>query len=143
MATRDQKFHHAAITYVGLGAVVVALTLAVGLPDRRATEERLLIPAVMAIGLLGAMIYFAPPISRRSPMLGKIVVFLTKIFVVTGALRSLNFLMNFFGVRFESHFRPFRLHLHPSEFMFHPIFLLNAVLTGVIAFMLARAAWDL
>ncbi len=142
MATIERKFREAAITYVGLGIIVVLLTLKVGVPERKAAEVRSLIPGVVAVGLLGAMIYFVPTISRRSAASGTIVVFLTKVFVVTNGLRSLNFLINFFGLRLESHFGPFTLHFHPSQFTFHPIFLVNALLTAFIAYMLVRAAWD-
>lgn len=143
MVTIERKFRQAAITYVGLGILAVLLTLRVGVPERKAAEVRSLIPGVVAVGLLGAMIYFASTISRRSHALGKIVVFLTKLFVVTNGLRSLNFLINFFGLRLELHFGPFTLHFHLSQFTFHPIFLVNALLTAFIAYMLARAAWDL
>ncbi len=143
MATMEKKFRQAAIAYVGLGVIVVLLTLATGVPERKAAEIRSLIPGVVVISLLGAMIYFASSIVRRSGALGKIVVFLIKLFVVTGSLRSINFLINFFGLRVELHFRPFMLHFHPSQFTFHPIFFINALLTAFIAYMLARAAWDL
>ncbi|MFQ5894450.1 MAG: hypothetical protein ACE5JJ_01340 [Nitrospinota bacterium] len=143
MATMERKFRQAAIAYVGLGIVVVLLTLGVGVPERKAAEVRSLIPGVVAVVFLGAMIYFASAIARRSGALGRIVVFLTKVFVVTSGLRSFNFLINFFGLRVESHFGPFALHFHPSQFTFHPIFLVNALLTALIAYMLARAAWGL
>ncbi|MFQ5882570.1 MAG: hypothetical protein ACE5I9_08885 [Candidatus Methylomirabilales bacterium] len=143
MAMMERKFRQAAITYVGIGIIVVLLTLGVGVPERKAAEVRSLIPGVVAVGLLGTMIYFAPALARRSAALGKAVVFLTRVFVVTSGLRSLNFLINFFGLRLESHFGPFTLHFHVSQFTFHPIFLVNAVLTALIASMLARAAWDL
>ena len=102
-----------------------------------------MIPGAVAIGLVGAMIYFALPITRRSTALGRIVLFLIKLFVVTGGLRSINFLINFFGLRVEPHFGPFAIHFHPSQFAFHPIFFINMLLTAFIAYMLARAAWDL
>jgi hypothetical protein len=143
METTERKFRQAAITYVGLGILVVLLTLGVGVPERKAAEVRSLIPAVVTVGLLGAMIYFALVVSRRSRALGKIFVFLIKLFVVTSSLRAFNFLINFFGLRVEPHFGPFTLHFHPSQFTFHPVFLVNALLTAFIAYMLARAAWDL
>lgn len=143
MATMVRKLRQAAIAYVGLGIAVVLLTLVVGVPERKAAEVWSLIPGVVAVGLLGTMVYFASSISRRSAPLGKVVVFLTKVFAVTNGLRSLNFLINFFGLRLESHFGPFTLHIHLSQFTFHPIFLVNAYLTAFIAYMLARAAWDL
>ncbi len=143
MATMERKFRQAAITYVGLGIAVVLLTLVVGVPERKAAEVWSLIPGVLAVGLLGTMIYFASAISVRSAALGKIILFLTKVLIVTNSLRSLNFLINFFGLRLESHFGPFALHFHLSQFAFHPIFLVNAYLTAFIAYMLARAAWDL
>jgi hypothetical protein len=142
MLAMERKFRQAAITYVGLGIIVVLLTFGVGVPERKAAEVRSLIPGVVAVGLLGATIYFASATLRRSAALGKIVVFLTKVVVVTNGLRSFNFYINFFGVRLESHFGPFTLHFHPSLFTLHPVFLINALLTAFIAYMLARAAWD-
>ncbi len=143
MTTVERKFRQASISYVGLGIVVVLLTLGMGLPSRKVVEIHTLIPGAVAIGLVGAMIYFALPITRRSTALGRIVLFLTKLFVVTGGLRSINSLINFFGLRVEPHFGPFAIHFHPSQFAFHPIFFINMLLTAFIAYMLARAAWDL
>lgn len=144
MAAREQKFHQAALAYGGLGIFVVLLTLWMGgVPARKAVEIRLLIPGIVAILLFGMAFYFIPPISRWSASLGKGLVFLMKLFVVTNSLRALNFLINFLGLHVELHVRPMVIHLHPSQFTFHPIFLLNTLLMAAIAFMLARAAWDL
>lgn len=144
MAIREQKFRQAALAYGGLGIVVVLLTLWMGgVPARKAVEIRLVIPGVVAILLFGIAFYFTETISQWSASLGRVLVFLMKLFVVTNGLRALNFLVNFLGLHVELHFRPMVIHFHPSQFAFHPIFLLNSLLMAAIASMLARAAWDL
>jgi hypothetical protein len=68
---------------------------------------------------------------------------LTGIFVLTNALRTLQYLINFLGYRLEVHVRTFSLAIHPSEFSYPLIFLACALLMAGITYMLARAAWDL
>jgi hypothetical protein len=68
---------------------------------------------------------------------------LTGIFVVTNALRMLQYLINFVGYRLELHFKSPPIAIHPSEFSFPIIFLICGLLMACITYMLARATWDL
>jgi hypothetical protein len=73
----------------------------------------------------------------------RIIAILTGIFVVTNALRMLQYLINFVGYRLELNFRALTIAVHPSEFSFPIIFLICALLMACITYMLARAALDL
>jgi hypothetical protein len=73
----------------------------------------------------------------------RMIAVLTGIFVITNALRTLQYFVNFLGYRFEVNFAALKIAIHPSEFSFPIIFLICAILMAFITYMLARAAWDL
>jgi hypothetical protein len=142
MTTRADKFRQAAVTYVGLGVVVIGLTLIAGTSPQRGTPPLigLLIGAIF-VAIFGVLIYsygwVAQGWGRRS------IAILTGIFVLTNALRTLQYLINFLGYRLEINFRALSIAVHPSAFSFPIIFLICALLMAGITYMLARAAWDL
>ncbi len=142
MTSRADKFRQAAVTYVGVGIVVIALTLVAGTSPQRGTPPLvgLLIGAIF-VAIFGVVIYayawVAKAWARRT------IAILTGILVVTNALRMLQYLINFLGYRLELNFKAWTIAVHPSEFSFPIIFLICALLMAGITYMLARAAWDL
>jgi hypothetical protein len=142
MTSRADKFRQAAATYVGLGVVVIALTLVAGTSPQRGTPPLLgLLIGAIFVAIFGVVIYSYAWVTtgwaRRT------IAILTGIFVVTNALRMLQYLINFVGYRLEINFRALSIAVHPSEFSFPIIFLICALLMAGITYMLARAAWDL
>jgi hypothetical protein len=142
MTSRATKFRQAAITYVGMGIVVIALTLVAGTSPQRDSPPLvgLLIGAIF-IAIFGVVIYSYTWVTRG--WVRRTIAVLTSILVVTNALRMLQYFINFLGYRLELSFRMFSIAIHPSEFTFPLIFLICALLMAGITFMLARAAWDL
>ena len=155
MASRADKFRQAAVTYVGLGVVVIALTLVAGTSPQRGTPPLigLLIGAIFVV-IFGAVIYSYAWVTRWWAR--RAIAMLTGILVVPNVLRSLQYFINFLGYRLEiatadtltsskSIFAigRFGLVIHPSEFSFPILFLICALLMMCIVYMLARAAWDL
>ncbi len=160
MTTRADKFRQAAITYVGVGVIVIILTLIAGTSPTRGTPPLVgLFIGVGFVGLFGALIFCYGWV--RCGWARKSIVALTSLFVATNALRTLQYLLNFLGYRLEVNFQRVQyfinllgyhleinlrqpsLALHPSEFTFPILFLINTLLMGFITYMLARAAWDL
>jgi hypothetical protein len=142
MSSRADKFRQAAMAYVGVGVVVIALTLVGGTSPQRGTPPLvgLFIGATFVV-IFGALMYaygwIRPQWARQA------IAVLTGIFVVTNALRTLQYGINFLGYRFELSFHPLNIAIHPSTFSFPIIFLICALLMAFITYMLARAAWDL
>jgi hypothetical protein len=142
MTSRADKFRQAAMTYVGLGVVVIVLTLVAGTSPQRGTPPLvgLLIGAIF-VAIFGVVIYSYAWVTKGWAR--RTIAILTGIFVVTNALRMLQYLINFVGYRLEINFRALSIAVHPSEFFFPIIFLICALLMAGITYMLARAAWDL
>jgi len=142
MSSRAEKFRQAALTYVGIGGVVIALTLVAGTSPQRGTPPvvGLLIGAIF-VAIFGVVIYSYARVTKVWAR--RIIAILTGIFVVTNALRMLQFLINFVGYRLELNFKGLTIAVHPSEFSFPIIFLICALLMACITYMLARAAFDL
>jgi hypothetical protein len=142
MTSRADKFRQAALAYVGIGVLVIILTLVAGTSPQRGTPPLigLLIGAVF-VGLFGVMIYSYAWVTRG--WVRRVIAILTGILVITNALRALQYFINFLGYRLEISFKTLNLAIHPSEFSFPMIFLICALLMAFITFMLARAAWDL
>ncbi len=130
------------MTYVGMGIMVIVLTLVAGTSTQRGTPPLigLLIGAIF-IALFGVVIYSYAWVTRRWAR--RTIAIVTGIFVVTNALRMLQYFINFLGYRLELNFRTFSIAVHPSEFSFPIIFLICALLMAGITYILARAAWDL
>jgi hypothetical protein len=139
---RQRKFRQAAVSYVGLGLIVIALTLFAGTSAARGAPPLvgLLIGATF-VGIFGLVIY-AYAWTERSWAQAAIRV-LASILVLSNGLRALQYFVNFLGYRFEIDFRHVSLAIHPSVFSFPLIFLICALLMACITYMLARAAWDL
>jgi hypothetical protein len=142
MTSRATKFRQAAVTYIGMGVVVIALTLVAGTSAQRGTPPLigLLIGAIF-IALFAVVIYSYAWVTRGWAR--RTIAILTGVLVVTNTLRMLQYLINFFGYRLELNFRAFSVAVHPSEFAFPILFLLCALLMAGITYMLARAVWDL
>jgi hypothetical protein len=142
MTSRATKFRQAAATYVGIGVVVIALTLVAGTSAQRGTPPLigLLIGAIF-IALFGVVIYSYAWVTRW--WVRRTIAIVTGMLVVTNALRMLQYVINFLGYRLELNFKEFSVAVHPSEFAFPLLFLICALLMAGITFMLARAAWDL
>jgi hypothetical protein len=142
MTSRADKFRQAAVTYVGMGIVVIALTLVAGTSPQRGTPPLvgLLIGGIF-VAIFGVVIYSYAWVTQEWAR--RIIAILTGIFVVTNALRMLQYLINFVGYRLELNFRALTIAVHPSEFSFPIIFLICALLMACITYMLARAALDL
>ena len=130
------------MTYVGVGIVVIALTLIAGTSPQRGSPPLvgLLIGAIF-VAIFGVIIYSYDWVT--SVWARRIIVILTGIFVVTNTLRMFQYLINFVGFRLELHFKAPLIAIHPSEFSFPLIFLICGLLMGCITYMLARATWDL
>jgi uncharacterized protein (DUF2062 family) len=142
MNSRADKFRQAAMTYVGLGIIVIVLTLIAGTSPQRGTPPLIgLLIGAMFVGIFGVMIYAYAWVTQGWAR--RAIAILTGVFVLTNALRTLQYLINFLGYRLEINFRTFGLAIHPSEFSFPIIFLICALLMAAITYMLARAAWDL
>jgi hypothetical protein len=142
MTSRADKFRQAAVTYVGMGIIVIALTLVAGTSPQRGTPPLvgLLIGGIF-IAIFGVVIYSYAWVTQAWAR--RTIAILTGIFVVTNALRMLQYLINFVGYRLELNFRALTIAVHPSEFSFPIIFLICALLMACITYMLARAALDL
>lgn len=142
MSSRADKFRQAAVTYVGLGVVVIALTLIAGTSSERGAPPLvgLLIGAIF-VAIFGVVIYSYAWVTKKWAR--RTITILTGIFVVTNALRMLQYLINFVGYRLELHFKAPPIAIHPSEFSFPIIFLICGLLMACITYMLARATWDL
>ena len=142
MSLRADKFRQAAVTYVGVGIIVIALTLVAGTSPQRGTPPLmgLLIGAIF-VAIFGVVIYSYAWVTKEWAR--RAIAILTGIFVVTNALRTFQYLMNFLGYRLELNFTAPTIAVHSSEFSFPIIFLFCALLMAVITYMLARAAWDL
>lgn len=142
MTSRANKFRQAAVTYVGLGIVVIALTLVAGASAQRRTPPLLgLLIGALFVALFAVVIYSYAWVTKGWAR--RTIAILTGIFVVTNALRTLQYLINFLGYRLELNFRALTIAIHPSEFSFPFIFLICTLLMACITYMLARAAWDL
>ena len=142
MTTRADKFRQAAISYVGLGATVIILTLVAGTsPQRGVPPLTLLLVGVVFVAAFGVILYAYAWLTRRWLQRG--IAVLAGILVATNALRALQYFINFLGYRLELNFKPFGIAIHPSVFHFPVLFLICALLMAGITYMLARAAWDL
>jgi len=139
---RADKFRQAALTYVGVGVLVIVLTLIAGTSTQRGAPPLIgLLIGAAFVALFGVMIYAYAWVTNAGAR--RTIAVLTGILVVTNALRAFQYLINFLGYRLEINFRALSLAIHPSEFSFPLIFLVCAILMAGIAYMLARAAWDL
>ena len=142
LTSRADKFRQAAVTYVGLGIIVIALTLMAGTSPQRGTPPLVgLLIGGSFVAIFGVMMYSYVWVTKGWAR--RIIAILTGIFVVTNALRMLQYLINFLGYRLELNFKAFSIAVHRSEFPFPVIFLVCALLMAGITYMLARAAWDL
>ncbi|MGH8056297.1 MAG: hypothetical protein ACREOH_03550 [Candidatus Entotheonellia bacterium] len=139
---RRRKFRQAAMSYVGLGLVVIILTLLAGTSAARGTPNLsgLLIGATF-VAIFGVLIYAYSWVTFTWAQ--KAIQILTGLLVVTNGLRALQYFTNFLGYRLEIDFRRFSIAMHPSEFAFPLLFLICGLLMACITYMLARAAWDL
>jgi hypothetical protein len=142
MTSRADKFRQAAVTYVGMGIVVIALTLVAGTSPQRGTPPLVgLLIGASFVAIFGLLIYVYAWLTKAWAR--RAIAILTGIFVVTNALRTLQYFINFLGYRLELNFKAFSIAIHPSEFSFPLLFLICALLMACITYMLARAAWDL
>lgn len=130
------------MSYVGLGLVVIILTLLAGTSAARGTPNLsgLLIGATFVV-IFGVLIYAYSWVTFTWAQ--KAIQILTGLLVVTNGLRALQYFTNFLGYRLEIDFRRFSIAMHPSEFAFPLLFLICGLLMACITYMLARAAWDL
>jgi uncharacterized membrane protein len=142
MSSRTDKFRQAAVTYVGVGIVVIALTLIAGTSSERGAPPLVgLFIGGIFVAIFGVVIYSYAWVTKEWAR--RVITILTGIFVVTNTLRMLQYLTNFVGFRLELHFKVPPIAIHPSEFSFPLIFLICGLLMACITYMLARAAWDL
>jgi uncharacterized membrane protein len=140
--TRADKFRQAALTYVGLGALVIVLTLLAGTSAQRGTPPLIgLLIGATFIALFGGVIYTYSWTTQRWAK--RAIAILSGILVVSNALRMLQYFVNFAGYRLEINFKAFTIAVHPSVFSFPIIFLICGLLMAGITYMLARAVWDL
>jgi hypothetical protein len=118
-----RRHREAAITYAGLGVVVIAITFAAGLvpPSRQSAVGELAIGAVFVV-------FFAALIYRGWWPLSALLVF-------SNAWRALTYFND--GLGWHVEMLPFsvtRITPQPAAFV-------NAALMAAIVFMLARSAW--
>ena len=118
------------MTYVGVGIVVIALTLIAGTSPQRGSPPLvgLLIGAIF-VAIFGVIIYSYAWVTRVWAR--RIIVILTGIFVVTNTLRMFQYLINFVGFRLELHFKAPLIAIHPSEFSFPLHFLDLWIVNGL------------
>ena len=139
---RRRKFRQAAIGYVGLGLVVIMLTLLAGASAARGTPPLIgLLIGATFVAIFGALMYAYGWVTRAWAQ--RTIQVITSLLVVTNGLRALQYFINFLGYRLEIDFRRFSLAMHPSEFAFPLLFLICGLLMACITYLLARAAWDL
>jgi hypothetical protein len=131
VATQSEKFRQAAFTYFGIAILVIFLTIFLGgTPERKAGEVRSVIPGVIVIGILSILIY-------------KEYHTLTRILTILAGIRTLFFLLNFLGFQLGYDFRTHAIRFSAENlFTFNYLYLILALLTGFILYMLARAGWD-
>jgi hypothetical protein len=142
MSSRADKFRQAAVTYVGVGVVVIALTLIAGTSPQRGTPPLVgLLIGASFVAIFGAVIYSYAWVTKGWAR--RAIALLAGILMVTNALRMLQYLINFAGYRMELKIKELSIAIHPSEFSFPIIFLICGLLMAGITYMLARAAWDL
>jgi hypothetical protein len=142
MTSRADKFRQAAVAYVSIGVVVIALTLVAGTSAQRGTPPLVgLLIGVIFVAMFAGLIYAYAWVTKRWAR--RAIAILTGILVVTNALRMLQYLINFAGFRLEINFRALNIAIHPSEFSFPLLFLVCGLLMACITYMLARAAFDL
>ena len=142
MSSRVDKFRQAALTYVGVGIIVIALTLIAGTSPQRGSPPLLgLLIGAVFVAIFGVVIYSYAWVTKAWAR--RLITILTGIFVVTNTLRMLQYLISFVGFRLELHFKMPWITIHPSEFSFPLIFLICGLLMACITYMLARATWDL
>lgn len=125
----NKKFHQAALAYAGLGFLVVILTLIFAVPQRKIVMFAYLAPGIFFVLIFAFFIYRE---ARK----------LTMVLSLLAGLRTLLFLTNFFGVHIEFPFIGGKSQVFFSP-AFRLVFLVNGLLTALIAYMLARAGWDL
>jgi hypothetical protein len=148
------KFKQAGLTYFYAGFLVILFSFWTDLlPQNRTAEIFLLIPGVFFVFLFAVLVYVGPsarPVQfLRYPRASRFltVVFsasprwAARLFAVTNAGRVGLFLSNALGENVHVTFSPPRLFIVSSDP--EPLFLVNAALLALIAFMLARAGWDL
>jgi hypothetical protein len=142
MSSRADKFRQAALTYVGLGIIVIGLTLIAGTSPQRGTPPLLgLLIGATFVAIFGVVMYAYAWVTKQWAR--RTIALMTGILVVTNALRMLQYFINFVGYRLELNFKGLTLAVHPSEFSFPLIFLICGLLMACITWMLARAVWDL
>jgi hypothetical protein len=142
MTARADKFRQAAIAYVGFGVTVIILTLVAGTSPQRGTPPlTLLLVGMVFVAIFGVILYAYAWMMHR--WLQRVIIVLAGVLVVTNALRTLQYFLNFLGYRLELNFKTFSIAVHPSEFHFPVLFLICGLLMAGITYMLARAAWDL
>ena len=122
--TGTLRYHRqAALTYVGLGILVIIITFVAGLVPA-GVENRLLEFGIGAVFVLifGALIY-------RGWWL------ISAVLILSNSWRAVTYFNDGLGRHME--LRPFSItEIEPS-----PVSFVNAVLMAVIVFMLARSAW--
>jgi hypothetical protein len=142
MSSRADKFRQAALIYIGLGIIVIGLTLVAGTSPQRGTPPMLgLLIGAGFVAIFGAVMYAYAWVTTQWGR--RLIAIMTGILVVTNALRMLQYFINFVGYRLELSFTAKTIAVHPSEFSFPIIFLICGLLMACITYMLARAAWDL
>ena len=148
------KFKQAGLTYLFTGLLVILFTFWAQLvPQNRAADGFLLLPGVFFVLIFAIVVYrgsesqplFLPerlPIRRAlSRVLFHAGWWVTRILALTNAVRALLFFSNAVGQNLHLTLSPTRLFVVSSTP--EPLFLVNAVLMAFIAFMLARAGWNL
>ncbi len=125
----EQKFRQAAVAYAGVGAIVIILTLLFAVPARKAGLLLSVAPGLFFVLVFAYLVY-------------KKFRILTMVLGALAGVRTIIFLLNFLGLHVEFLFTGMSFHVLPTV-PFRPIFLINGLFTAFIAYMLARAAWDL
>lgn len=148
------KFKQAGLAYLFAGLLVILFTFSTQLvPKNRSAEAFLLFPGVFFVLAFASLVYVGPsprpvPPLRRSwvqrllPSAVSVATrWVARVLALTSAGRGALFLSNALGQNIHLTFSPLRLFVAVS--VPEPLFFVNAVLMVFIAFMLARAGWDL
>lgn len=160
LAQRKRRYLQAGIAYILAALLSIPITLLVPnlIPAEQISNVRFLWYAIPFVALIGVYIargdrfnaWMFELLGVTEPRRGRLSRWiqdgLALLLALSGTIRTIIFISSVFGQHIDIHppvpslGRGFELHIHPGEPK--PIFLLNALLTGIYALLLIRAAWQ-
>lgn len=147
------KFKQAGLVYLIAGLLVISFTFLTQLvPNSRVAATFLIFPGSFFVVVFAILVYVgplprgAPPPrhswdARRLSAVSIAIQWVARTLAATNAVRAVLFLFNALGQNIHLTFSPIRVFVVVSHA--EPLFFVNAVLVALVAFMLARAGWNL